>query len=336
MRDAVEQARAAVAQLVGARPSEVVFTASGTESINLASRAALRSPGRPSICAAVEHAAVRRSAARYGPVAEPVVDQVGRVDLDHLDMLLRGPGDGERPSMVHCQLANHEVGTIQPVAEVAARSRSAGALTHVDACSAVGRIPVDFSALGADLLSLSSHKLGGPPGVGALVVRRGLRVDPLVVGGDQERGRHAGMENVVGILGFGAVAGALARPGAIELEARRARARTDRLICAALAVEGVVTYGDPTLGLPHLVCLGVGGVEAEGVVLGLDQVGIAVHSGSACSSEALEPSPVLLAMGVDAERSLRLSVGWNTGDDDVDAFGHHFPPVVAALRELRG
>ena len=235
--------------------------------------------------------------------------------------------------LVHVQWANHEVGTLQPVAEVVAGCRERGVLVHVDAACAAGHLPVDFGALGADLLSVSAHKLGGPQGVGALLVRRGLRLRPLLVGGEQERSRRAGMENGAGIVGFGGAAASLT--WSLDNEAAGARARTDALIAAATAVDGVVTYGDPVDRVPHIACLGVAGVEAEAVLLGLDQAGIAAHSGSACSSESLEPSPVLAAMGVEAERSLRVSVGWSTTDDDVDSFRVAFPGVVSRLRSLR-
>jgi cysteine desulfurase len=207
-------------------------------------------------------------------------------------------------------------------------------LVHVDAAAGAGHLPVDFAAIGADLLSVSAHKLGGPQGVGALLVRRGLRLRPLLLGGDQERSRRAGMENVAGIVGFGAAADVLGAGGRLAAEAGAARALTSRALEAAVALEGVTAFGDLENRLPHLVCLGVAGVEAQAVLLGLDQAGVAVHSGSACSSESLEPSPVLEAMGVDARHSLRVSVGWSTTDADVDAFGAALPRVVGRLREL--
>ena len=316
-RAAVEHAREQVATLVGARPREVVFTSGATDAINAVSWGA----GGPVAVARVEHSAVRDSAARH-EVVELVVDSLGRIDLSSVEAAIDG---GVR--IVHCQWGNHEVGTLQPVAEVVARCRDRGVLVHVDAAQAVGRVPVDFASLGADLLSVSAHKFGGPKGIGALVVRRGLRLDPFVVGGEQERARRAGMENVPAIVGFGAAA---------EASVPEVRGLIDRLAAAALAVEGVVRYGDPTPAgsLPHIVCLGVEGVEAEAVLLGLDQAGLATHSGSACSSESLEPSPVLEAMGVEAEHSLRLSVGWSTSREDVDAFADAFPRVVSRLRAL--
>jgi hypothetical protein len=164
-------------------------------------------------------------------------------------------------------------------------------------------------------MSVSAHKMGGPPGVGALLVRRGLRLDPLLVGGDQERARRAGFENVPAIVGWGAAATTLADH--LDEEEQRARAQTQRVLAAAGSLEGIDVYGDPVGRLPHLVCLGVRGIEPQAVLLGLDQAGIAVHSGSACASEDLAPSPVLEAMGVDAHHSLRISVGWSTTDDDV-------------------
>jgi cysteine desulfurase len=327
-RGAVELARERVAALLGARPREVVFTGGATEAIVAAVWGAT-ARGRHVVVPAVEHSAVREASAAFGDVTEVAVDKVGRVDPADVVAAVR-PGE---TALVHVQCANHEVGTVQPVAEVVAACRERGVLVHVDAAAAAGHLPVDFHALGADLLSVSAHKLGGPQGLGALVVRRGLRLRPLLVGGEQERGRRAGTENVAGIVGFGAAAATLA--GTLAEEAARARAQTDAILAAAAAVDGVVTYGDPHDRAPHVACLGVAGVEAEAVLLGLDQAGIAAHSGSACSSESLEPSPVLAAMGVEAERSLRVSVGWSTSDADVAAFAQAFPAVVGRLRSLR-
>jgi len=244
-------------------------------------------------------------------------------------------GHGRLPLLVHCQIANHEVGTLHDVADVVALCRTRGITVHVDAIAAAGHLPLDLDQLDADLVSVSSHKLGGPTGVGALVLRRGLRIEPLLVGGEQERGRRAGLEDVVGAIGFGAAAEVLADPGRMAEEAGAARGHTDRLLAAATAVDGVLPFGDVGRRVAHILCLGVEGVEAEPVLLGLDQAGLAVHSGSSCSSESLEPSPVLEAMGVDAERSLRLSVGWSTTEGDVDAFAGAFAGVVGRLRSLR-
>jgi cysteine desulfurase len=259
------------------------------------------------------------------------VDRTGRFSADDVIAALRTD-----TILVSVQLANHEVGTVQTgVAAIVAAAHQRGVLVHVDACAAAGHLAVDFAGLGADLCSITAHKLGGPKGAAALLVRRGLRVPPFIVGGAQERARRGGIENVPAIVGFGVAADELADGDRLASEADEARVLTDRLLTAALAVDDVTQLGDPDTRLPHLVCLGVGGVEAEPVLLALDQRGIAVHSGSSCSSEALEPSPVLAAMGVDADKSLRPSVGWNTTDGDVDAFCAAFPEVVAKLRALR-
>ena len=335
-RAALESARDAVAALLSVRPRQVIFTSGGTEAVNAAAWGAWRArPAGATVAAEVEHSSVREASGRLGPVVTVPVDNFGRIDAAALiELLDRHERAGAPIALVHCQSANHEVGTAQPVAEVVGACRARQVLVHVDACASAGHVPLDLETLDADMVSLSAHKLGGPPGIGALVVRRGLRIEPLVVGGDQERARRAGLENLPAALGFGAAAMALLGAG-VQDERGRARRQTDRICAAALAVDGVEQLGDPEDRLPHIVCLGIDGVEAEPVLLGLDQAGIAAHSGSSCSSEALAPSPVLSAMGADAERSLRLSVGWSTTDDDVAAFEHAFAPVVQRLRSLR-
>lgn len=343
-RVALEVAREQVATLVGARPREVVFTSGATEAVvtavwGAAARAADRTgtPGHQ-VVTAVEHSAVRRAAERSGPVTVVPVDGTGRVDPDAVLAAVRPD-----TAAVHVQWGNHEVGTTQPVAEVVAACRERQVLVHVDAAQAVGRDHVAFTDLGADLLSVSGHKLGAPVGTGALLVRRGLRIPPLLVGGDQERARRAGLEPVAQLVGLGAACAALAAPtgGADDrprwsVEADEARRLTDRIRHVLDGIDGVVQYGDPHHRLPHLVCAGVAGVEPQGVLLGLDRAGVAAHSGSACSSESLEPSPVLEAMGVDAHHSLRLSVGWCTTDADVDRLAAALPGVIGGLRALAG
>jgi cysteine desulfurase len=341
VRVALEDARDQVAGLFGVRPRQVVLTSGATESVNaavwgVASGHDARPGPAPVACAAVEHSAVREASARHGAVVPIQVDGVGRIHPAAVaDAVDRARAvHGRAPVLVHCQAANHEVGTVQDVAAVVALCHERGIPVHVDAAAAAGHLPLDVSASGADLVSVSSHKLGGPVGVGALILRRGLRIDPLLVGGEQERGRRAGLENVAGAIGFGAAADTLAGPGRLGGEATEARRRTDGLLAGALAVDGVTPFGDTVARVPHIVCLGITGVEAEPVLLGLDQAGVAAHSGSSCSSESLAPSPVLEAMGVDGERSLRLSVGWSTTDTDVGAFATAFPGVVGRLRDL--
>jgi cysteine desulfurase len=328
-RVAVEGAREQVAALVGARPREVVFTSGATEAIATAVWGASER-GTHQVVPAVEHSAVRADAARAGDITLVAVDGLGRVDVDDVVAAIT-----PHTALVHVQWANHEVGTVQPVAEVVAACREREVLVHVDAAQAVGHVPVDFGVLGADLLSVSGHKFGAPLGTGALLVRRGLRLRPLLLGSDQERARRAGLENVPAFVGFGAAAAALLDGDALATEARDARRRTERVLACATTVEGVRVYGDPDNRAPHLVCLGFTDVEPQAVLLGLDRRGVAVHSGSACASESLEPSPVLEAMGVDAHRSLRVSVGWSTTDDDVEAFCAALPAVLDQLRAYR-
>jgi cysteine desulfurase len=315
-----------VAGLLGARPREVVFTSGATEAIAAACWGASGRGGHQ-VLAAVEHSAVRLNAERHGEATVVGVDARGRVDPDELLAAVRAD-----TSVVHLQWGNHEVGTLQPVADVVAACRERGVLVHVDAAMAAGHVPIDFDALGADLLSVSAHKLGGPQGAGALLVRRGLRLDPLLLGGDQERARRAGMENVPAVAGFGAAAAAID----VEAEAAAQRELTGAAAAGAVRTEGVHLLGDPDpVGrLPHLVCLGIDGIEPQAVLLGLDRAGVAAHSGSACATEALEPSPVLEAMGVDAHRSLRVSVGWSSTEGDIQALLLALPRVVSDLRSL--
>jgi cysteine desulfurase len=327
-RVAIEVAREQVAARFGARPREVVFTATGTEAVNTAVWSTLtRAGGGHVVTTAVEHSSVLDAVARGATDVTTVgVDRQGRFDPEEIAAELR-----DDTVLVSVQLANHEVGTLQPAAAVVEQVRARGdAVVHVDACAAAGHVEVDFAALGADLCSVTGHKFGGPKGAAALMVRRGLRFPPFVVGGAQERARRAGIEDVPAIVGFGAAA-----LDASAAEARE-RALSERLAREAITrVGGVERFGDPDACLPHLVCLGIEGVEAEPILLALDQRGVAVHSGSSCSSETLEPSPVLTAMGVDADRSLRASVGWTSTDADVDAFLDAFPIVVESLRGLR-
>ncbi len=325
-RVALEAAREEVASFAGARPREVVFCASGTEAINGAHWWV--PSGAHVVTTAVEHSAVRDALARTGAEVQVVgVDRAGRVDAAAVIDAVR-----DDTALVSVQLANHEVPTVQPAGEIAAALRDHPARVHVDACAAAGHLPLSFRALDVDLCSITAHKLGGPAGAAALLVRRGTRIAPFVVGGAQERARRGGYEDVAAGAGFGAACASID----VETEARAARALTERIRAAARAVDGVEELGDPSPegSLPHMVCLRVDGVEAEPILLGLNQHGVAVHSGSACASEMWEPSPVLVAMGVDAQHSLRVSVGWSSTTDDADHFAAAFPAVVHTMRRL--
>lgn len=330
VRVALESAREQVATLVGARPREVIFTSGATEAIAAVCWGVSRRGGHQAYTA-VEHSAVHTGANRAADARELAVDRTGRLDLDALDVVL----EDATPAIVHVQWTNHEVGTAQPVAEVIERCHARGVLVHVDAAQGVGHDPIDFSASGADLMSLSGHKFGGPVGTGALLVRRGLRLDPLLTGGDQERARRAGLENTPACVGLGAAAAELGDPDVLLAERDRALAQTTRLMTSLADIEGVDVLGDREHRAPHLVCVSIADVEPQAVILGLDRSGISAHSGSSCATESLEPSPVLEAMGVDAAHSLRLSVGWDTTDEDVDRVLEVLPGILDDLRALR-
>jgi cysteine desulfurase len=336
-RQALEDARDRVAEMLGTRPRQVVFTSGATESVNAATWAATTAHrGSAVVLSGVEHSSVRQASERSAPVITVQVDTLGRIVIEDLENVLDETiASMGQPALVHCQAANHEVGTAQPLAEVAEICRSRGVLLHVDAAAACGHAELNLDDLGADLVSVSAHKLGGPPGIGALVIRRGLRFAPFVVGGDQERARRAGLENLPAAIGFGAAAAALCEPGRLQVEIADQKRITEAIRQAAISVDGVTILGDPADRVPHIVAMAVEGVEAEPVLLALDRAGIAAHSGSSCASESLAPSPALEAMGVDAERSLRISVGWSSDDEDARAFASAFPEAVSALRALR-
>ena len=317
-RCAVEAARAEVAALVGARPADVVFTSGGTESNNLAIRGLERTRGRTVVVTSpIEHASVRQSVAALAgdgyEVRSAAVDGAGQVAPDTVAALL---DDGV--ALVTVGWANNEVGTIQPIEAIGAACAARGIPLHVDAVQALGKIPIDVR--GVALLSLSAHKIGGPQGVGALVARSDIGLRPLLRGGDQERGRRAGTENVAGIVGFGAacrLVGAELGAAAEVCIAMRERL-WDGL---RAAVPDVVRHGaDGPDCLPNTLNVSFGGVRGEALVAALDLAGVAVSSGSACAAGAGEPSHVLLAMGCDADRArdgVRFSVGRTNGPDDV-------------------
>ncbi|MGZ4145780.1 MAG: cysteine desulfurase family protein [Actinomycetota bacterium] len=334
-RIALDAARNAVAQTVGARAEELVFTSGGTESCNLAvtagarAAAAARRPQRI-LATAIEHTAVLHAARALDgfEVVELPVDETGMVDLDVLRKELEA-GAG----LVSIQVANQEIGTLQPLAEAARTAREAGALVHTDACMAVGHIPVDVRALGVDLLSMTAHKAYGPKGIGALWVRRGVRVRPSIVGDDRERGRRAGMENTPAIAGWAAAL--QARTAEMAAESERLFALTERLRAELpRAVDDLVVHGHPTERLPGLVSFSILYVEGEALLLGLDEKGIAVHSGSSCTSSTQEPSHVLAAIGALTQGSVRVSLGSDTTDEDVDTFLRELPPVVRRARAM--
>ncbi len=300
-----------VAALVGAHPRDVVFTSGGTEANTLALSPA---HGDGLLVSAIEHPSVR-SGGRFAAIEDIPVTADGVVDLAALERLLAGR---TRP-LVSIMLANNETGVIQPVADAARLVHAVGGLLHVDAVQGPGRIACDFAALGADLMTLSSHKIGGPQGVGALIKREGLTVDPQIKGGGQERGARVGTENVAGIAGFGAAAAAARENWAGEA-ARMAALRDDFERALKVMTPNAQVFGEAVHRLPNTTLFGLAGMKAETAVIAFDLEGVAVSSGAACSSGKVSPSHVLAAMGVPeglARGAIRVSLGYATTDGDV-------------------
>jgi cysteine desulfurase len=311
-RQEVERARAAVAALIGAAPEGVVFLSGGTEANHLA----LLGSGRERILvSAVEHSSVLGAA----PVAEPIaVGADGRVDPGRLAAQLAAD---PRPAIVSVMLANNETGTIQPAAAIACVAHAHGALFHCDAVQAAGKLPLAMAELGANLVSLSAHKLGGPPGIGALVVAGDIELQPLIRGGGQEQGRRAGSENLPGIAGFAAAAEAALAGLAGYERVRQLRDGLERAARAAIPEARVIAGAAPRL--PNTTALALPGVKAETQVIALDLEGVMVSAGAACSSGKVGPSHVLKAMGVPAviaDGTIRISLGWTTTEADIARF----------------
>jgi len=343
-RRLVETAREKVAALAGARPANVVFTASGTEANMLALTPAIetereKKPRDRLLISAIEHSSAR-AGGRFtrGAIEEIAVDRDGRIDLAALSQALRG---ASRP-LVSLMLANNETGAVQPVAAAAAIVHAAGGLLHVDAVQAAGRIGCDIAALGADLLTLSAHKIGGPKGVGALIrAREDIHIaDALIRGGGQERGLRAGTENVAGIAGFGAAAEA-ART-ALAAEAAHMLSLRNLLESGLAAITPAATIFGAGGGerLPNTTLFAVEGLKAETAIIAFDLDGIAVSSGAACSSGKVQPSHVLAAMGVSpalARCGVRVSLGWSSQAAEVELFLGAWRKLSGALsKEQRG
>ena len=334
----MERARESVAALINARPEEIVFTSGGSEADNLAIKGvafALEEKGKHIITSAIEHHAVLESLhfleKRGFRVTYLPVDRYGVVDPRDVEAAI-----ADDTILISIMYANNEVGTIQPIGEIGAIAKQRGVYLHTDAVQAVGHVPIDVNEMNIDLLSTSAHKLYGPKGVGALYVRKGTRLVSLIHGGEQERRRRASTENIPGIVGFGKAAEIAL--GEMVKESVRITALRDRLI------EGLVTRiddarlnGHPTQRLPNNVNVSVKYIEGESMLLNLDMEGIGASTGSACSSGTLEPSHVLLALGLsheEAHGSLRFSLGRESTDEDVDRVLEVLPPIVSKLRAM--
>ena len=331
-RQAVEAARAQLATAVGARPPEVIFLSGGTEANTLA----LRQPAwRSIVVSAVEHDSVRAAAEATGlPVHVVGVDSDGVV---RLGMLAETLADLAPPALVSIMLANNETGVIQPVAEAARIAHAHGAIVHCDAVQALGKIPVDRDGLGVDLISLSAHKIGGPTGIGALVVRDGLALRPAIVGGGQELGRRSGTENGPGIAGFGVAADAAVAE--LDDAVRLAALRDDMEARIARVAPQTRFFSVRAQRLANTSCLSMAAVPAETQVMALDLAGVCVSSGSACSSGKVRASHVLAALGAgeaESGEAIRVSLGRTTTPDDIDRFVDAWSQLYKRTAAKRG
>ncbi|MFN0068309.1 MAG: cysteine desulfurase NifS [Limisphaerales bacterium] len=335
--DAIEAARAAVGALIGAEAREIVFTSCGTEATNAALHSALATqPGRRHVVTTrVEHSATLKYCQKLEKQGVEVtwlpVEPDGTLDLGELQTALR-----DDTAIVSVMLANNETGVLFPVDDIAAVCRAHGVLCHTDAVQTPGKIPLDVRALGVDFASFSAHKLYAPKGVGALYVRRGTRFEPLLVGGSQESGRRGGTENVPYIAGFGRAAELAA--GGLLAAYQEVKQLRDRLEAGILRrIPGTSLNGHRTERLPNTTNIAFEGVEAEGLLLMLDQVGICASGGSACTTGQVTPSHVLTAMGLSAARaksSVRFSLGIYNTEADVDHALEQLPRIVQRLRDL--
>ncbi|MEW5762402.1 MAG: cysteine desulfurase NifS [Bacillota bacterium] len=339
-KKALEKAREQVAALIGAAPDEIFFTSGGTESDNWALRGAACArarDGKHIITSSIEHHAVLdvcRLLEQDGfRVTYLPVDPSGLVDPEAVRAAIT-----PETVLISVMHANNEVGTVEPIAEIAAVAREAGICFHTDAVQTVGHIPVNVDELGVDLLSIAAHKLYGPKGVGALYIRKGTQMAPLIVGGAQERGLRAGTENVPGIVGFGKAA-EIARRELPQVIPRVRELRDMLRTGLQERVPGLRLNGHPERRLPQNVSVTVPGVEGEALVMALDQEGIAVSTGSACSTGATDPSHVILALGVPPELArgaVRMTLGRGTTKEDIERVLEVFPRVVHRLRAITG
>jgi cysteine desulfurase len=338
-RKGVDKARSQLAELIGAQPKDIIFTGGGSEADNLAIKGAawtLKDKGRHIITSAIEHHALLDTVKWLGKMGFEYtilpVDESGLVDPKDLDAAIRPD-----TILASIMFANNEIGTIEPVAELAEVCHKHGVLFHTDGVQATGHIKIDMKELPIDMMTMAAHKMYGPKGVGALYARKGIKLTPLIHGGGQEFGLRSGTENTPGLIGFG-MAAELAADRIANGEIENERRLRDKLIDGLLErIPDTILTGHRTKRLPYHVSICVKYIEGEGMLLLMDAAGIGVSSGSACTSGSLEPSYVLLAIGLDhstAHGSVRLTLGKDISDEDIDYVLEQFPPIVERLRAM--
>lgn len=337
-KNAIEEAREKIADFVGAQPNEIIFTSGGTESDNFAIEGVAfenSKKGNHIITSVIEHHAVLNTCKHLEShgfqVSYVSVDEHGIVDLDHLKSLIR-----DETILITIMHANNEIGTIEPISEISAIAKENGIIFHTDAVQSVGKVPVNVNDLGVDLMTMSAHKIYGPKGIGALYIRKGTKIEPLIRGGHHERNRRAGTENVPSIVGFGKAVEVASAD--MKQESKRMWELTERLKDGLFEkIEYVYENSHPTKRVPNIINLSFDYVEGESIILNLDIKGVAASTGSACTSGSLEPSHVLTALGLcasTAQGAVRFSLGRDNTIEDVDYIIDIMPEIINKLRQM--
>lgn len=338
IRDIIERARDSVARLVGTRSRNVIFTSSGTEAIDLAIYSATRRGNRNKVvCSALDHSSVLTASLLWADKIDvPVIPHLSSPDLDALESILESDkNEGRRIALVSCQMINHESGALQPYREIIEMCNRHDVSVHVDACNAIGYKSLQKEISGANYVSITAHKMGALPGTGALIIDNKTRVKPMITGATQERSRRAGFENYLGIHALGVACDILSAQGLLEREANRFHMLLAPLRSFIDDCDYVSLLPFDDLMASHIIVFSLQDIKAEAVLVALDKLGIAVHSGSSCSSEPFAPSPALYSIGVDPESALRVSIGWNTVEQDIKLFMESLHDVTSHLRQLR-
>jgi len=339
-RDIIENARLVVSEFAGVSPRQFIFTASVTEAASLSIYSALsKNPGGTILVSEVEHSGIKKACVSFAKLFKSEVRFLdvksdGSIKVDELENYLKtARSRGEKLALIALQWANQEVGTLQPVKDVSVLAQSHEVPLLIDAAQVFGLMEFNLKDINADYICVSSIKMGGPPGIAGLIVSGLRKINPLFFG-QQERARRGGLENMIGIVGFAAACKELSKTNAVVSLAENNQKLTQLAHKMLKDIDGIEFYGNLANKVPHILSFGLDNLEAEGCLIALDQHGISIHSGSSCSSEGLEESDVLKAMGISQTKPIRLSVGWNSKDQDIEIFVQTFIEVVYSLRKL--